>query len=64
MVVKQPDLVVREGAVEESRLAAVRLRELLPTVDVDRWVHIKCSKVAFHDLYQTLSHLGRSSLSI
>ena len=52
MVVKQPDLVIREGAVEESRLAAVRLRELLPTVDIDRWVGIKCSKVANHDLKQ------------
>ena len=38
MVVRQPSIVVREGAVEESRLAAVRLRQLLPTVDIDRWV--------------------------
>ena len=38
MVVRQPAIVVREGAVEESRHAAVRLRELLPTVDIDRWV--------------------------
>ena len=37
MVVKQPALVVREGAVEESRQAAASLRQMLQAVDVDRW---------------------------
>ena len=36
MVVRQPAIVVREGGVENSRRAALRLRELLPSVDVDR----------------------------
>ena len=36
MVVKQPALVVREGAVAESRHAAARLKDILPTVDIDR----------------------------
>lgn len=50
MVVKQPALVVREGAVEESRHAALRLRVLLPTVDIDRWAGITHSKIRAYNM--------------
>ena len=64
MVVKQPDLVVREGAVEESKLAAVRLRKLLPTVDIDRWVGTTQARSPTTKFTRYFEILERASISL